>query len=446
MNRPPRIGFVPCVHPVYHLPSVEENADKAISALRDAGCDVIAAGTARLPEDGVSIIERLQKENIDLLIFFFCTWVAEEITLSIARELKSIPLLLWALPYLDPTIPMPSPMTGVTATGCNLRRIGRPFLHRVGAVAPENIHAVARTAHVAASVLRLRRARFGIFGAPCPGMMDTACDDTALKKLLGLTTIQSDLGTLLRSCAASSRKEALRLARNLKKRVGLCEPDLDTIADQYRFYLGLKSLIKNHSLDGFSVRCWPELRDQHRATICLAMAELAEDGIPSACEADLSSLVTSFILTSLSGQPSCTLEITACLEAQNALQMAHCGVAALSLCGNPESASVRGHMRTGAGALIEFALPPRFITIAKLLRPDGDRMRLFISRGEIVPTDPPARGTVATVRVQPSSSRFLECMLDYGVEHHLVIAYGDWAEDLAQFARFTGIERISPSS
>jgi L-fucose isomerase-like protein len=445
MNQPPRIGFVPCIHPIYHLPSVVEHADKAISALRDAGCNVITAGTARLPEDVPEIIGRLRKEEIDLLVFFFCTWVAEEIPLSIAREFESTPLLLWALPCLDPDILMPSPVTGITATGCNLLRIGKPFLHRIGAVTPEHVHAVTRTARIAASVLKLRRARFAIFGDPCPGMIDTVCDDASLTRLLGPTTTRSTLETLLQSRDKSSRKEALRLARRLKMRVGRIEPDLDTVADQYRFYLGLKSLIRDYSLDGFSVRCWPELRDRHKATVCLAMSELAEEGIPSACEADLTSLITSYILTSLSGQPSCTLEITACFEAQDALQLAHCGMAALSLCGNPGRASVRGHMRTGAGALIEFDLPPRFLTIAKLLRPDGDRVRLFLGRGETIPTDPPARGTVATVRVEPSASRFLECMLHHGVEHHLVVVYGDWTEDLAQFARFAGIECIAPS-
>jgi L-fucose isomerase-like protein len=438
----PCVGFITCVHPIYNLPSVVQHRDHAISGLRAAGCDVIAPGIARDPQDVPQIVDALKKGNIDLLLFFFCTWVAEEITLSIARELEDVPLLLWALPYLDLLIPMPSPMTGITATGCNLRRTGRSYLHRIGGVTPERIQTVARTARNATAVKRLRQAKFGIIGFPCPGMIDTSCDNSLLEKKLGFTAIHCDIESLLRAREASSAQEALQLALQLRERVGRNEVELETIADQYRLHLGMKALIQEHQLDGFSVRCWPELRDKYKATICLAMAEMAESGVASACEADLTALVTSYILTSLAGQPSCTLEITAYLEEQNALQMAHCGSAAMSLAENLSCAVVRGHMRTGAGALIEFALKPGRVTIAKLLRPCDGSFKLFVGRGEIIPTDPAIRGTVATIRVEPSPARFLQAMLQHAVEHHLVIVYGDWTEDLTQFAQFAGIEII----
>lgn len=418
-----------------------KHRDHAVAALRAAGCEVLAPGIARNPEEVPGIIDQLKGGDVDLLIFFFCTWVAEEITLSIAREMESVPLLLWALPHLDLSVPMPSPMTGITATGCNLRRAGRPFVYQIGAVTPEKTRAAARTAHNAAVVKRLREARFGIFGSPCSGMIDTVCDASLLQKHLGFTTMRFDIEDLLRARDASSEQEALRLAGQLTELAAKSEVTLEALRDQCRLLLGMKSLIRDHRLDGFSVRCWPELRDQHKATICLAMAALAESGVASACEADLTALATSYVLTSLAGQPSCTLEITAYLEEQNALQLAHCGMAAMSLAGNA-GAAIRGHMRTGAGALVESGLKPGPATIAKLLRPSEIGMRMFVGRGEVIPTDPAVRGTVATIRVEPSASRFLHAMLHHGVEHHLVLVYGDWTQDLAQFAQLAGIEYI----
>jgi len=275
-------------------------------------------------------------------------------------------------------------------------------------------------------------------------MLDTACDESLLQKHLGPKTVHFEIEDLLRARDAASAQDSLRLARQLKKRAGRSEVELGTLSDQCRLLLGVKSLIQKHRLDGFSVRCWPELRDQHKTTICLAMAELAEAGVVSACEADLMALATSYILTSLTDRPACTLEITAYLEEKNALQMAHCGVAAMSLAGIPRS-TIRGHMRTGAGALIEFGLKPGLATIAKVLRPYESGMKMFVSRGEIISSDPGTRGTVATIVVEPSPSRFLQSMLQNAVEHHLVITYGDWTKELAEFARFAGIEYITPS-
>ena len=440
----PKLGFITCVHPIYDLPSVARQRDQAIAALESEGCRVIA-GSARDSRDIPETIALLKREDVDLLVFFFCTWVAEEIALALARELQDVPLLLWALPYFDQQKPMPSPMTGLTATGCNIRRLGRSYVHRVGAVTHEQICGVARTARIAAVVKSLRHARFGVLGSPCPGMIDTACDESLLQNSLGMTTVRRDLDNLLRARDESSPEEARRLAVGLMDQVGRSEVPLETVAAQYRLYLGMKSLVDADRLDGFSVRCWPELRDHDKNTICLTMAEMAARGVPSACEADLTALITSYILTRLADRPSYTLEITGHLEEQRALQMAHCGAAALVLAGDPGSAVIRSHMRTGTGAVLEFGFKPGVVTIAKLLRPVDGRLQMFIGRGEVIPTVPGTRGSVATVRVEPSPAAFLDAMLQNAVEHHLVVVYGDWTDDLAQFTRLTAIEQIRPS-
>ena len=434
-----------CIHPIYLFPSALQHRDTAVTALREAGCDVIVTGLARDPQEVPKILDELKAGEIDLLLFFFCTWVHEEITLSIAQELGTVPLLLWALPYFDLSVPMPSPVTGITATGCNLGRAGRPFLHRIGDVSPARISEIARIARNASTVTKLQGARFGIFGQNCPGMVDTVCDDDSLlRKFLGVTTIRSTLEDVLHARDAVSDAEVTQLAQQLRGRTGGSEVAMDVIVNQCRLAQGMKMLVRERQLDGFAVRCWPELRDRHQNTICLAMAEMADSGIVSSCEADLTALITSYILTCLAGQPSCTLEITAYLEEQNALQFAHCGSAAVSLARNPESAIIRGHMRTGTGAVIEFPFKPQPVTLAKLLRPFESGIKMFVATGEIIPGNSVVRGTAATVRVEPSPEQFIDSMLRYQVEHHLVLAYGNWTEDLAQFAHFTGIEYLQP--
>jgi L-fucose isomerase-like protein len=439
----PHIGFVTCVHPSFDLPSVLEHQDAAISGLRNAGCEVLVPGIARNPKDSSKIIDELIASDIDLLLFFFCSWADEEMTLSIAQELRTIPLLLWALPYLDLAVPMPSPMTGLTTTGCNLRQAERLFLYQIGQVTPDRIRAITRTARIASVVRRLQTAKFGIFGQNCPGTIDMNCDDSLLRKFLGINIIHGAMDDLIQARDAVSKAESLQLAQQMTKRIGRSEILQNDLADQCRLLIGMKALVREHQLDGFSVRCWPELRDQQQNTICLSMAEMAESGIVSACQADATALVTSFILTTLAGYPSCTLEITAYLEEQNALQLAHCGSAAASLAGDANSAVIRRHMRTGAGAVIEFPFKPRAVTAAKLLRPSDSGMKMFVARGEIIPNASPMRGSVATVRVEPSPQKVIESILHYKVEHHLVLVYGDWMEDLMQLAQFTGIEILS---
>src|SRR5450759_4644782 len=101
-----KIAFVTCVHPYYDLPPIARQRQDAIDELRRIGCEVIAAETPRTALDAVEIAARLRDSAIDVVLLFFCTWVAEEITLTLAAELRDVPLLIWALPYLDKDIPM----------------------------------------------------------------------------------------------------------------------------------------------------------------------------------------------------------------------------------------------------------------------------------------------------------------------------------------------------
>jgi L-fucose isomerase-like protein len=356
-----------------------------------------------------------------------------------------IPLLMWALPYLDKETPIPSPMTGLTTSGCNLRRLGKPYVYQIGQVTPEKIEEAARTARVAAALRRLRRARFGLVGYPCPGMIDAGTDEALMQKAVGATAIHLDLDALLRTSEEASADDASQLAKELISRTGgMKQLAQEKVAEHYRLYLGMKALAERNRLDAFCVRCWPELRDQYKTTICLTLSQMAEAGVPCVCEVDLPALITAYILNQLAGTPTYCFDITGYLEEEGALQFAHCGSAALSLAQDPRQARIRGHMRTGAGAMLEFGFKEGEVTLAKLLRPIEGRVKMFVAKGEVTPTGEGIRGSVATVKVEPSPAAFIERMLREGVEHHPVMVYGDWMGDLTQFCELSGLELLTP--
>ncbi len=446
MDRP-KIGFVTCVHPVYEIPAVMKYRDQAIAGLSQAECEVLSMEIPRTSLDALEIASLLKKSEIDLLLLFFCTWVAEDIPLTLAKELADTPLLMWALPYLDRETPIPSPMTGLTTSGCNIRRLGKPYVYMIGQVNREKIQEASRTARVAATLRRLRRARFGLVGSGCPGMIDAGCDEALMQKAVGATAIRLDLDALLKASREAPADEASQLAKDLISRTGgggMEEMGEASIAEHYRLYLGMRTLVEKNKLDAFCVRCWPELRDQYKTTICLTLSQMAEMGIPSVCEVDLPALITAFILNRFAGTPAYCFDITGYLETEAALQLAHCGSAALSLSRDPKKAKIRGHMRTGAGAMLEFGFKEGTVTIAKLLRPIDGKVKMFVARGQAQPTAEEIRGSVATVKVEPSPAAFIDKMLREGVEHHPVMVYGDWTAELTQFCELSGIEFLTP--
>jgi L-fucose isomerase-like protein len=439
-----KIGFVTCVHPFYDLPPVAAERQHAIEELRRIGCEVVAAETPRTVSDAIEIAARLRDSAIDVVLLFFCTWVREEITLTLAGELRDIPLVIWALPYLEKDIPMPSPISGLVASGSNIRRSGKRFVYLVGHVTPRQVEQVARAARAGKVAGSLRRARFGMVGSPCPGMLDVEADEGDLEKTLGATAIHIDLDALLEGARAASPGEAAAAAaRLISETGGVRDIGDEALADNLRLYVGIRELVKENKLDAYCVRCWPELRDQYKTTPCAAHALMSQDGVPNSCEIDLPALITTYILNRMAGTPAFNFDITAYLEREGAIQFAHCGAAAPSLAGDPRKALVRVHMRTATGATVEFPFPEGTATLAKLLRPRDGKLRLFVARGQVIPSGEGVRGSVATVRPEPSAAAFLDKMMREAVEHHVALVYGDWTGELAHFCEFTGVEYFS---
>ena len=442
MSRP-RIAFITCVHPFYELPAVVAEREHAIGELRQAGCEVMECGIPKTPLDAVDVAAHLRQREIDLVVLFFCTWVAEDVTLALARELMDVPMLLWALPFLDRDVPMPSPLSGLTGSGSNIRRLGKRFAHTIGSVKPEVVEQVARAARVAAVVGMLRRARFGLVGDPCPGMVDVAVDDVELQGILGVTVVHLDLNALLQRADSTSAGDAARVSERLVSETGgRKELTEQALADNLRLYLGMRQLVEEHRLDAYAVRCWPELRNHHGITPCLTHALMSQQGIPSTCEIDLTALITTFVLTRLAGTPAFNFDITALLEEEGAIQFAHCGAADPRLAGDPKKALLRVHMRTATGATVEFPFQEGAVTLAKAMRPMRGRMRLFVAGGRVIPSGDGVRGSVATVVPEPSAAAFLDAMMREAVEHHIALVYGTWKRDLELFCEFTGLEYL----
>jgi L-fucose isomerase-like protein len=443
-NHGAKIGFVTCVHPIYDLPPVAREREAAIEELRRSGCEVMAAGTPRTVADAVEIAARLRDGSVDVALLFFCTWVAEEITLALAGELRDIPLVIWALPYLEKNTPMPSPISGLVASGSNIRRSGKRFVYLVGHVTSAQARQVVCAAAAGKVAGGLRRARFGMIGSPCPGMLDVLADDADLEKALGATAIPIDLDALLGAAEAASPGEAAEAAgRLISETGGLRDLGEPALADNLRLYLGIRELVARNRLDAYCVRCWPEMRDRLKITPCAAHALMSHQGVPNSCEIDLPALITTYILHRLAGTPAFNFDITAYLAEEDAIQFAHCGAAAPSLAGDPKRVLLRTHMRTGTGATVEFPFPEGTATLAKLLRPRDGKLRLFVSRGRVIPSGDGVRGSVATVRPEPSAAAFLDTMMREAVEHHVALVYGDWTSELAHFSEFTGVEYLS---
>lgn len=441
----PRVGVVFFRHP-YLVPCERFDAEREafVAGLLREGLSVVLQ---EIIEDDIDLEKAEQKvgtTQIDLLIYPFLSWGVEERPLLIARQ-STTPLVL----VCDEGHTNSLPLSGYTATASHLRQIGRTFGYVVGPLQEPRTHGeVARWARVARVCQGLRRVRVGLIGQSCPGMLDAGADETSLIRL-GPRVIRLDALELVDAMEAAD-KTSVKAAREALIQSdwvvhGPADGDLDSAS---RFYLALRHLCSHHHLTVVGVRCWPELRFKRRTSACLAFGRLWDDGIVGVCENDALSGVTMWILEQLTGKPAFVGDLSTIIPECNSLRLWHCGSASPALCPERFRPRLLSHPWAHVGVGLGFPLESGEITIAKLTRPlRGGRHRLFAFIGESLSLgDTEVTGNVVNIRPSLPVQHLVNQLVEMGIEHHLVVGYGNVEDDLRRLALLSDVDMLAPLS
>ena len=98
----------------------------------------------------------------------------------------------------------------------------------------------------------------------------------------------------------------------------------------------------------------------------------------------------------------------------------------------------------GVGVTLEFPLKPGRVTITRITRPVNGKSRILIAGGEVLRLSPKERGNPAKIKLDDPLERFLDALVKGGVEHHLIMAYGDIRKELFLLSEVLDLEPITP--
>ncbi|MCL4459915.1 MAG: hypothetical protein M1136_07140 [Chloroflexi bacterium] len=412
-----------------------EYRQKSMEGLAQLPVNIPLQAVVRTRSEAITTIQEFKDKDVDLIILGFAHWVSEDLPIYFATELRQ-PLLLWSLGEGSPWVYL----SGLVSTASNLARLGRQFAYVIGAADEAKvlneilIHALA-----SAIAKRLRHTRLGLVGYACPGMIDAGLDEIGLRRL-GLEVVRLDALELLAKYENLTDQEADNVANVVVCQSGkVIEPTHEELRAAANLYLALKAMVNEYALDGIGVRCWPEI--YHRFSPCLAFSQFMDEGIIGVCENDATAAVTMFACHWLTNQPVFLGDIGAIIPELQAIQLWHCGHASLGLASTQDKVRLRKNQRTNIGVTLEFPLRQGRVTLAKLTKKINGQFRLFTALGQSI-EGPPGRGNIAYVQTDTPVREVLDTMITKGVEHHLVMAYGDIRRELSALGRLLGVEEI----
>ena len=198
--------------------------------------------------------------------------------------------------------------------------------------------------------------------------------------------------------------------------------DKETLSMALNIYSALKKLVKRYDLKGLTIRCF-DLLKKYKNTACLALAMLNEEGIVSACEGDVPSLITMYLLYTLTNRPSFMANVSEINLQDLSVILAHCTVP-LNMVNKYELLT---HFESDLGIGVKGELSEGEVSILKISKKLGVNDNLLIA-GKIKESLSLPGFCRTQIRVQLDEGSMYS-LLKENVGNHVIVTYSDVLPD-----------------
>lgn len=266
----------------------------------------------------------------------------------------------------------------------------------------------------------LRSARIGVVGHPSDWLVASSHLPSVVAEQWGPTLVEIPMGHFREALGrAGGDPVSLPAGRGARASV---EPTPEDLGRSTMIYRALRELVAAHNLDALTLRCF-DLVLQDRATGCLALAQLNDDGVTAGCEGDIPSVLGLLWARLLTGRPGWMANPARVDAGQGRLVLAHCTVPISLVTGY----TLRSHFESGLGAAVQGDLAPGEVTLLRIGGRDLDQ--LWLGEGVIEPAAP-REGlcrTQVTVRGDPD---WIGRLLERPLGNHVLLLPGRWRRPL----------------
>lgn len=416
-------------------------------ALQDLGVDFVGADDIVLDDETVNgALDAIERADCRALIVIQPSLADGQYALTVSQRWRD-PVILWATPEKPGDGKVSScSLVGQHLWASILRQANRPFEFVYGA--PEEVQDELRRAiALTHTVQQLKRAKIGGVGSHAPGFLDLAVDPFLIRQTFGLQFHPLSLPLFIervQGVPAEEVNDDLERVHGLglKLTEGKAAPSDDLLAVNSRYYVSMKSLMRESNLDALAIQCWPELPNMVGQWPYFAVSRLSAEGTAVSIEGDVDGAIGSLISRFLGIGPgflSDWLEHDA-----NTIFFWHPGMAPLDMCsaiGCEDEPSLGGHFNGAKPFVVDGRLKADSpVTVSRLWRCDG-KYHWTAFEGRAIPPRRRVTGNSLLVEVEGEGvpERF-DRLIHAGLPHHVTVHFGRHANTFRKMARLLGTE------
>jgi L-fucose isomerase-like protein len=282
---------------------------------------------------------------------------------------------------------------------------------------------LAESARLAAVRMELARARIGAIGDPSDWLVASSqsAESVAVSwgpRLVSLSVdaVSETISEAVYETLEGASPDAALTVDFLQSACACREPTPADLARSSATTRALRTMVEEERLDALTIRCF-ELVTHDKATSCLALSRLADDGIPAGCEGDVPSIVAMLWLHRLLGQMPWMANPARIDPERGELLLAHCTVPRSLV----HSYELRSHFESGLGVALQGELPAGPVTLVRL---GGERLEeIWACEAQLI--DSPHEEGLCRTQARLSVAREkLEELLEHPLGNHVILVPG----------------------
>jgi L-fucose isomerase-like protein len=438
------LGFVPANRGSFSDELAAKMRGQTIDVMEKQGVEVVVpdvdqtkVGCVETRQEAELSAELFRGKNVQGIVIGAVNFGDEQAAAWVVRQTRlDVPVLIFGCQeeeVLTPSSNRRDAFCGLLSIGEALRQIGAPYsIARRPVCFPtdpsfsQNIDWFVRVCQVVGGI---RHARYGQVGARPDAFWTCRFNEKQLQRL-GPTTVVIDLSEVIAGANAidDADPELQKLVEDIQRYADTSTVPPTGLLRSGKLELFLRRWGRENSIDAFAIQCWTSIQQNYGVCSCAAMSRLTDEGMPSACEADILGTLSMHASMLASGSAAALADWNNLHNEDDELvNVWHCGVFPASFARQRPRITVHQIIASSGIAkpedsqgVVEFCAKESPLTLCRVTQDPEGAWKSVIAQGQIEDNPAETFGSYGWCRIPDLQHLYRDVLLRH-FPHHVAI-------------------------